>query len=31
MLLMYVQRLLQMMIKVYKVYHNIGPVYMEIF
>ncbi len=26
---MYVQRLRQMMIEVYKVYHNIGPVYME--
>ncbi len=27
--LMYVQRLRQMMIEVYKVYHNIGSVYME--
>ncbi len=27
--LMYVQRLLQMMIKVYKFHHNTGPVYME--
>ncbi len=27
--LTYIQRLKQMMIEVYKIYHNIGPVYME--